>query len=63
MTIWEKIKKKMYIKIPRCLLPMEGFVHPNLRNSEEILCYKDILETEGKLKPKQEFITQGLGLS
>ncbi|KAF7247293.1 LINE-1 retrotransposable element ORF2 protein [Varanus komodoensis] len=63
MSVWEKLKLKVYNKLPRWLSPMEALVYPNVLNFEKIIRYGNILDKYGGLKLEQEIQEQGLNIS
>ncbi|KAF7244640.1 hypothetical protein EYD10_09237 [Varanus komodoensis] len=63
MSVWEKLKIKLYTKLPRWLSPMEALVYPNTLNFDTIVRYDDILDNDGGLKLNQEIQEQGINIS
>uniref|UniRef100_A0A670ZNF7 Reverse transcriptase zinc-binding domain-containing protein n=1 Tax=Pseudonaja textilis TaxID=8673 RepID=A0A670ZNF7_PSETE len=60
LTIWKKIRKKHYIKIPIWISTMEVMIHPNNLEITKMIKYKDLLDPQGNLKSRQEIQDQGL---
>lgn len=60
LRVWERVKTKIYMKIPRWVSSMEAFTYPNLLKFEKIITYNELLNIEGKLKTKSQLESQGI---
>uniref|UniRef100_A0A670ZPK2 Reverse transcriptase zinc-binding domain-containing protein n=1 Tax=Pseudonaja textilis TaxID=8673 RepID=A0A670ZPK2_PSETE len=59
LTIWRKIRKKHYTKVPVWISTMEAMIHPNNLELTKMIKYKDLLDPQGNLKPRLDLQEQG----
>uniref|UniRef100_A0A8C7E3S4 Reverse transcriptase domain-containing protein n=1 Tax=Naja naja TaxID=35670 RepID=A0A8C7E3S4_NAJNA len=63
ISVWEKMKKNFYLKVPLWISTLEAVTHPNVMDYDNIIRYKDLLLETGELKNKNQIIIQGKEIS